>query len=76
MSTDWASAKVVCPYFRGTDSRGGKTYISCEGFEDGTLIQIMSYTLEARNRHIETFCTAKTYYNCPVCQVIDIFEEK
>ena len=75
MSTDWNSTDIVCPYYHGTDVRGGRAYIVCDGLDEYCTMQMRFETLDRRRAHIEAYCAEK-YWSCPVCDSLDFFHLK
>ena len=71
MATKWEDEHVLCPYYRGTITNHSKTYISCEGIEyPGSMMRFFP-DLSSRRAHMDKYCNQRSYWACPVCEVID-----
>lgn len=74
MSTKWSDVVIECPYYRGMDERGGKTYITCDGGGQDVSLQMMFSSGEARRRHVQRHC-AGARWTCPACMALDFAYE-
>lgn len=71
MATKWESSNIKCPYYRGTEARNSKCYISCEALPPAACMMMFFPSWEARRKHMELYCKNDRYWACVTCETLD-----
>lgn len=64
----WASSNVICPFYRGDNSK--EKNICCEGIYDDSDTIVHFEKAAAKSDHMSKLCMGYAYKNCKVYQAV------